>query len=232
MQRFNHHGLEMRTCLADAAYSSGANDTYLEQQKIEAYIPLLEGALSGSEGFVYDEENDWYVCPHNKILKGSGRVVDDGRGHPVRKYFSLKSDCDTCPIRNTCITEKAKTKKVQHSVYKKELEQAIARQQSITGKVMKRRRSATVEPVWGTLINFLGLRRMTSRGLKCANQALLMAAACYNLKKYMKHTAGKIKAAAIQLPKPKGQHYVQNFLLRLLPIKRIRPKIRPSVFSY
>lgn len=36
--------------------------------------------------------------------------------------------------------------------------------------------------VWGTLINFLGLRRMTSRGLKCANLALLMAAACYNLK--------------------------------------------------
>lgn len=232
MQRLNHHGLEMRTCLADAAYSSGENYTYLKQQKIEAYIPLLGGALSGSEGFVYDEKNDWYVCPNNKILKGSGRVVDDGRGHPVRKYFSLKSDCDRCPIRSTCITEKAKTKKVQHSVYKKELEQAIARQQSLTGKVMKRRRSATVEPVWGTLINFLGLRRMTSRGLKCANQALLMAAACYNLKKYMKHTTGKIKAAAIQLPKQGGQHHVQNFLLRLLPIKRIRPKITPSLFSY
>src|SRR4051812_4327340 len=51
---------------------------------------------------------------------------------------------------------------------------------------MKRKRSSTVEPVWGTLINFLGLRRMTSRGIKCANQALIMAAACYNLKKYLK----------------------------------------------
>jgi hypothetical protein len=183
-------------------YSSGENYTYLREQNIEAYIPVLGGALSGSEGFVYDEENDWYVCCNNKVLKGSGRVVDDGRGHPVKKYFSLKSDCDKCPIRSTCITKKAKTKKVQHSVYKKELEEAIARQQSIRGRVMKRKRSATVEPVWGTLINFLGLRRMTSRGLKCANQALLMAAACYNLKKYMKHITRKVKTMVIELPKP------------------------------
>jgi transposase len=210
-QRLQSHSLELRQCLADAAYSSGENYTYLKAQNIEAYIPVLGGALSGSEGFVYDEANDWYVCPNNKILKGSGRVVDDGRGHPVRKYFSLKSDCDRCPLRSTCITKKAKTKKVQHSVYRKQLEEAIARQRSIQGERMKRRRSATVEPVWGTLINFLGLRRMTSRGLKCANQALLMAAACYNLKKYMKHIAGKVKTIAVALPKPQGQAYAQTF---------------------
>jgi transposase len=201
-QRLESHSLQLKQCLADAAYSSGENYQYLNNQNIEAYIPLLGGALSGSEGFIYDEQNDCYICPNNKILKGSGRVVDDGRGHPVRKYFSLKSDCDKCPVRSNCITEKAKTKKVQHSVYKKELEEAIARQQSIRGKLMKRRRSSTVEPVWGTLINFLGLRRMTSRGLKCAGQALLMAAACYNLKKYMKHISKKVKTIVIEMPKP------------------------------
>jgi IS5 family transposase len=210
-QRLDHHSLEMQQCLADAAYSSGENYRYLNDQNIEAYIPLLGGALSGSEGFVYDEQNDWYVCPNNKILKGNGRVVDDGRGHPVRKYFSLKSDCDKCPLRSSCITEKAKTKKVQHSVYKKELEAAIARQQSLKGKVMKRKRSATVEPVWGTLINFLGLRRMTSRGLKCANQALLMSSACYNLKKYMKHIIQKVKTIVIALPKKEAQPYAHIF---------------------
>lgn len=166
--RLQHHSLEMQQCLADAAYSSGENYQYLNHQNIEAFIPLLGGALSGSEGFVYDEQNDWYVCRNNKILKCKGGVVDDGRGHPVKKYYSLQSECKNCPIRNTCITEKAKTKKVQHSVYKKELEEAIARKQSIRGRVMKRKRSSTVEPVWGTLINFLGLRRMTSRGLKPA----------------------------------------------------------------
>jgi transposase len=115
---------------------------------------IAGGALSGSEGFIYDEANDWYICRNNKLLKGSGRVVDDGRGHLVKKYFSLQSDCTNCPIRKSCITDKAKTKKIQHSIYKAELERAKARQQTVKAKVMKRKRSSTVEPVWGTLINF------------------------------------------------------------------------------
>jgi hypothetical protein len=70
-------------------------------------------------------------------------------GGPVRENFSLKSDCDLCPLRHTSISAKAKTKKVQHSVYKPELGIAKARQQSIKGKIKKRRQSSIVEPVWG-----------------------------------------------------------------------------------
>ena len=114
-------------------------------------------------------------------------MVDDGRGHLVKKYFSLRSDCNKCPIRNTCISDKAKTKRVQHSIYKSHFEKAEERQKSNKGQIMKLKRSSTVEPVWGTLINFLGLRRMTSRGITCANQALLLASACCNLKKYLKY---------------------------------------------
>ena len=108
--------------------------------------------------------------------------MDDGRGHPVKKYFSLQSDCKNCPIRNSCITDKAKTKKIQHSIYKAELERAKARQQTVKAKVMKRKRSSTVEPVWGTLINFTGMKRLNARGLKTANKMLLLAASVYNLK--------------------------------------------------
>jgi transposase len=198
--RLNKFGLKMENCLADGAYSSGENYEYLEQNHITPYIPLLGGAKGGSENFIYDEKRDVYICPNNKILKGSGRIVDDGKGNEVKKYFSLRSDCKKCPIRNTCISDKAKAKRVQHSIYKSHFEKAEARQQSIKGRIMKRKRSSTVEPVWGTLINFLGLRRMTSRGIKCANQALLMAATCYNLKKYLKHIQrrGITNANAIQ----------------------------------
>jgi transposase len=197
--RLQGHGIKIEKLLADAAYSSGENYQYLEQQNITGYIPLLGGALSGSEGFIYDEQNDWYVCRNNKLLKGSGRIVDDGKGHPVKKYFSLQSDCNNCPLRKTCISDKAKTKKIQHSIYKPELERAKARQQSVKGKVMKRKRSSTVEPVWGTLINFMGMKRINARGLAAANKTLILAAACYNLKKWMRFTAPTsiAKAAAV-----------------------------------
>ena len=203
------------------------NYQYLEQNNITPYIPLLGGALSGSEGFIYDEQKDWYICPNNKILKGE--AVDDGRGHLVKKYFSLQSDCKNCPIRKSCISDKAKTKKVQHSIYKAELERAKTRQQTVKAKVMKRKRSSTVEPVWGTLINFTSMKRLNARGIKAANKMLLVAATVYNLKKWLKFTAPKVIAKAAQMINPKlreGFGLLKNRLLQLI----LRPKAPMKIF--
>jgi|GEM_PF-2511465 len=49
-----------------------------------------------------------------------------------------------------------------------------------------KRRSSTVEPVLGTLINYHNMKRVNSRGLAQVNKHVLMAALCYNLKKYLK----------------------------------------------
>lgn len=66
-QRLERHGLKIENAVADAGYSSGENYYFLQQQNITAYIPLLGGALIGSEGFVYDQEKDCYICPNRKI---------------------------------------------------------------------------------------------------------------------------------------------------------------------
>ncbi len=229
--RLKWHGMQIEKLLGDGAYSSGENYQYLEQNNITPYIPLLGGALSGSEGFIYDEANDWYICRNNKLLKGSGRVVDDGRGHPVKKYFSLQSDCKNCPLRKSCITDKAKTKKIQHSIYKAELERAKARQQTVKAKVMKRKRSSTVEPVWGTLINFTGMKRLNARGIKAANKMLLLAATVYNLKKWLRFTAPDIIAKAAQMITPgcgKGFGLIKNILLLLI----LRPIQKRNFFHH
>ena len=224
-QRLEKHGLKIENALLDAGYSSGENYYFLEQQNITAYIPLLGGALIGSEGFVYDEDNDYYICPNNKILKGSGRIVDDGRGNPVRKYFSLKSDCDVCPLRSQCLSSNAKTKKVQHSYYKPLLQAAKERALSVKGKRMRRKRSSTVEPVWGTLMNFTAMRRINTRGLASANKCLILAAACYNLKKWMKYvgTNSNANLQALSKEASRGLSDVLNTLLHL-----IKACFRPS----
>ncbi len=227
--RLHHHGMKIEKLLADGAYSSGENYQYLEQQNITPYIPLLGGALSGSEGFIYDGQHDWYICKNNKLLKGSGRVVDDGRGHPVKKYFSLQSDCKNCPIRNTCITDKAKTKKIQHSIYKAELERAKARQQTVKAKVMKRKRSSTVEPVWGTLINFTGMKRLNARGLKAANKMLLLAATVYNLKKWLKFTSPKTNSKVMAMIKTKAGEVFCLIKDKLVPLI-LRPMQPGKIF--
>jgi hypothetical protein len=60
------------------------------------------------------------------------------------------------------------------------------RMQTPKARRMKKLRQATVEPVLGTLINFLGMRRVNTRGIKPAGKCLLMAATCYNLKRLLR----------------------------------------------
>jgi len=46
---------------------------------------------------------------------------------------------------------------------------------------------STVEPVFGTLINFLGMRKINTIGLDQANKCMLLAATAFNLKKLLKY---------------------------------------------
>ena len=56
---------------------------------------------------------------------------------------------------------------------------------------MSRLRSSTVEPVLGTLLNFMGMKKIYARGIKQANKHVLMASLCYNLKKMLKFNSKK-----------------------------------------
>jgi len=60
-----------------------------------------------------------------------------------------------------------------------------------------KRRSSTIEPVLGTLINYHNLRRINSRGMPQANKHVLMAALTYNLKKYLRFIVKKPVPIAI-----------------------------------
>ncbi len=57
---------------------------------------------------------------------------------------------------------------------------------------MKRLRQSTVEPVFGTLTQFLAMHKVNTRGIHQANKVMLMAAMAYNLKKYLKFNKAKV----------------------------------------
>jgi hypothetical protein len=65
---------------------------------------------------------------------------------------------------------------------------------------MKKLRQNTVEPVLGTLIYFLAMKRVNTRGIKLANKCMLMASIAYNIKKAMKFKINRPKAALMALP--------------------------------
>ena len=64
---------------------------------------------------------------------------------------------------------------------------------------MKGKRQSTVEPVFGTLTQFMGLRKINTIGIKQANKVMHMSAIAYNLKKYLKFVQKDVKSVAGQL---------------------------------
>ncbi|MDR2971800.1 MAG: hypothetical protein LBU83_07740, partial [Bacteroidales bacterium] len=51
----------------------------------------------------------------------------------------------------------------------------------------------------GTLINFLNMKRVNTRGIDLANKHVLMAALTYNLKKYLKFVTKKAVSKAMAI---------------------------------
>jgi hypothetical protein len=86
-------------------------------------------------------------------------------------------------------------------------------------KRMSRLRSATVEPVLGTLINFLGMKKVNTRGIAQAEKHVLMASLCYNLKKLLKFKPKKVESIAISMQKAK--FIVEKYLVEFLNLSML-----------
>jgi hypothetical protein len=81
---------------------------------------------------------------------------------------------------------KVNEKQFSATYYCEEYQRNIARVESPHGGYMKGKRQSTVEPVFGTLTQFMGLRRINTIGIKQANKVMHLSAIAYNLKKYLK----------------------------------------------
>ncbi|MEE9362285.1 MAG: transposase [Cellulophaga sp.] len=95
-----------------------------------------------------------------------------------------------------CLGKSAKEKKFSVTYYREEYERNIARVSSSQGRYMKGKRQSTVELVFGTLTQFMGMRKINTLGIKQANKVMHMAAMAYNLKKYLKFTQKRVVSRA------------------------------------
>lgn len=192
--RLRRQDLKMDTLLADTGYSNGENYKYLEDNNITAYIPT-HGQYEGTrEGFTYEPEHDRWRCRQGKYA--TFRKIKYQKNHPDKYYYTRRSDCKGCPLASGCIG-KSHEKRIIITVYKEYYDRALERSQSRKAGYYKKLRQSTVEPVFGTLINYRGMRKINTRGIESANKVMLMAAIAYNLQKLMKYHRGYQKSQAI-----------------------------------
>jgi transposase len=177
-------GLRVEQILADTGYSSGAALKALEQNHITGYIPNFGQYKSEREGFTYHKKVTIILVPKTKKL--DFKKINDNNGYPMKEYRSSRKDCGPCPLRQTCIGKSAFEKRIRETLDKPYYDKMHERLKSSYARKMKKLRQSTVEPVLGTLINFLAMKRVNTRGIKLANRCMLMAAVAYNLKKMLK----------------------------------------------
>jgi transposase len=193
MDNLSEHGLEIEEVLADGNYSSSEALRALEEQHIIGYIPNFGQYKPFRKGFIYDKENDRYLCSQGKVLAYKSIKESHGNGNKMKQYRSSSKDCAVCPLRSQCIG-KSSYKTIAVTVDKELFDKMHHRLQTSLAKGMKKLRSSTVEPVLGTLVNFLGMRRVYTKGVDLANKCMTMAAIAYNLKKLMKWQPKKVQA--------------------------------------
>jgi len=200
-ENLNEHGIIIEQILADTGYSSGEALKALEQNNITGYIPNFGKYKSEREGFIYHKEGDYYTCPQNK--KVEFKKVKSNNGHLAKEYRTSRTDCGPCPFRTNCIG-KSPEKKIVDTLDKPYYDKMHERLKKPYAKSMKKLRQSTVEPVLGTLINFLGMKRVNTRGITLANKCMLMAAIAYNIKKALKFKRNRPMAAMACLDQNAG----------------------------
>jgi transposase len=170
---------ENLTGLADAGYFSATQIKASVDQNIEVYVPVPQYSSSaqkqgrfGLDQFPYHAEQNYYTCPQGHTLQpGENRQKKDGKN--VLRYRSQTSDCAACPLREQCLTSKAKIREIFRWEHQEVIE-AHKKRMADDPAVMKRR-GALVEHPFGTLKHRAGMNHFLMRGLeKCGGEFSLM----------------------------------------------------------
>jgi hypothetical protein len=192
-----------RPCLADTGYSSGENYALLEQKGIWAFIPPHGTYTGGPQGFTYHRQEYYWLCPQGKkahfYMEHSIVRGNNVRPKLYRLYRTSQKDCKGCPLKESCIG-KQRQKPISITSYRDEYERAIARVHTRWGRRMKRLRQAIVEPVLGTLLNYMAMRKVNTRRQELAHKCMLLAAMAYNLQKLLRFTPKTSQTAVMALP--------------------------------
>jgi len=183
-------GIKPKRLAADTAYGTGKFLGWLVDQEIEPHIPVWDKGdrddrtFSRSD-FIFDPEQDQYICPAGKELKQFRRNYAvariDSAHDGVRKYRASQKDCQACELKSRCCPNML-SRNVQRSVHEEARDHA--RQLAGTPQFERSRNERKkVEMLFAHLKTTMRFERMRLRGLAGARDEFLLAAIAQNLRR-------------------------------------------------
>jgi transposase len=183
-------GLKPERLAADTAYGSAATlDWIVNEKGVAPHIPVIdkskrEDGTFSRDDFTFDKERNVYTCPSSKILRTTGRLVNDGE---TLLYLASTHDCMACPLKARCCP-KMPARRIPRSIYEdaRDVARALAKTEAFEQSRRERKR---VEMLFAHLKRILRLGRLRLRGPRGAQFEFTLAAIAQNLRRLAKLVA-------------------------------------------
>ena len=176
---------------ADAGYYNPKEIKRCVDEGIDVYVPIQDKQKKQKDkgkfprdAFIYDETEDCYICPNDKVLKRR-KTIYENNGIKRFMYFGTNSVCKVCPLRAECLPEKTPAKRLWRWEHEALITAHRTKMQTPEARSMIKQRAALAEHPFGTIKQKLGWSHFLMRGkAKVAGEnALIMLT--YNFKRLL-----------------------------------------------
>ncbi len=177
--------LHPRQVTGDTKYGTEENIQGVEDMGIRAYMPVPDweqnSAYFGASKFIYDAEQDHYVCPSGQILRRTHTFQATQRV----QYRAQASICRACPLRAQCTPGEASARSVVRSFGQDYIERVRAYQSTSAYQKALCKRQVWVEPLFAEGKQWHQMRRFRLRRLWRVNTEAFLIATGQNLKRLL-----------------------------------------------
>ena len=190
-----HYGQLPKAAIADAAYGSGHNYHWLEENEVDAYITYPGQRAEQTKKHLHDpskwqnlhynEERDCLYCPMGQPMPLVHTTTEtDKQGHKEEVSVYRALNCSGCPLRGACHKAKGNREvRIKHRV-RKYRQKARERLATEKGKELYKKRGMEIEGVFAQVKSNMGLRRFTHWGIGKVDMEFGLFAMAHNLKKW------------------------------------------------
>lgn len=136
-------GMEIDTVIGDTAYSGKDNLVYTNQEQIQLIAKLNPILTKGGhvKEFDFNKDAGMFVCPAGHMATRKARTGKKGqkKNQSMTFYFDIEK-CKTCPLREGCYKEGAKSKTYSVTIKSTEHKEQAAFQETEQFKELARKR--------------------------------------------------------------------------------------------
>ena len=178
-------GKKCETACADSGYANTENLKETVEEEIEVIVPSQKQALHnppkedpfGKEKFKYDEKNNQYICPEEKVLRYSH--YSKQKGHYLYRIKG-PSNCKTCKHWGECTSNNRGRSiiRLKNENLKEKLEAVYSSEE---GQAIYKKRKEKVELPFGHIKRNLNGGAFLLRGLKGVNAEMSLFSTSFNI---------------------------------------------------